>query len=522
MKTKHTQEQSAIMALCAKGNSVWADAGAGCGKTFLADAVSLAHAKAGKPVKQLVFMRALADSQKAKHAENPLISAQTLHSFGYGMLLRAGIIRQVLRTTKNGKKYRAFNVSNGIEKVQKHLQQVILDQYAGDDEIPKLERAIVQLVSLAKTEGVFLPVEAVPTMEDVATKHGLNDPMVIEIALKVLERSDKDHEEIDQSDMIRLPVLNKLRSFVEKGTLVVVDECQDYNLAMASMLVECIAPQGTQVLLVGDKDHQALMQFTGARPELTDYMASVYNCERMPLTVNFRCSKAVLRNACGRPLQPRPDAPEGEVGTVGKHAFLQDVETGIIADGCAVLCEANAPLIQLGLTLLSKGIPVQMRAEKLEGYVRSFCYRWVSGAFDIRKVKIGGLSEKIQKAFRETEQAGGEIPAEDKEMAGCIQAIEIFCLSQGLTESRYNVGTRSYEHPIQIALHRLLTGTNGVTLSTGHTSKGLEWERVYHYPGKVKVPELAWQEHQAFCLDHVIQTRAKIGFYTVSEIEQAA
>jgi hypothetical protein len=38
---------------------------------------------------------------------------------------------------------------------------------------------------------------------------------------------------------------------------------------------------------------------------------------------------------------------------------------------------------------------------------------------------------------------------------------------------------------------------------------------VYHLPAKVKTPELDWQVHQAFCLMHVIQTRAKMAFYTV-------
>jgi hypothetical protein len=512
---KNTTEQAAILEACSNGQSVWADAGAGCGKTYLADAASLTHAKAGKPVRQLVFMKALAESQKAKHANNVLVSPQTIHSFGYGMLVSAGIIRKVVQKTKNGKTYSANNVTTGDDKISQHVGKAIADAELGDEGV-RLERPITDLVRLAKTEGVFLPSDHAPTMMDVAKKHGLlSDDIVPRLAEVALRASDADRTNIDQSDMIRLPVLLGFRSYVERGSLVVVDECQDYNLAMALLLTECIAPKGTQVLLVGDKDHQSLMQFTGARPELTDVMAEHYGCVRMPLTVNFRCSKAVLRNACGRPLQPRPDAPEGEVGTVQMNSFMRDIEAGTIGEGAAVLSEANLPLIVLGLRLLANGIPVQMRADKLEGQVRRFCYRYIPGAFDTRKTKIGQLSDKIRQAMNAVEREGGEIPEDDKEMLKALDSLETYCLSQGILESRYNVGTRSFEHPIQIALHKLLTGTKGVTLCTGHTSKGLEWETVYHLPAKVKTPELDWQVHQAFCLMHVIQTRAKLAFYTV-------
>lgn len=515
MSTNNTKEQAAILEACSNGQSVWADAGAGCGKTYLADAASLTHAKTGKPVRQLVFMKALAESQKTKHANNVLVSPQTIHSFGYGMLVSAGIIRKVVQTTKHGKKYTANNVTTGDEKISRHVNAAVNDAGLGDDGV-RLERPITDLVRLAKTEGVFLPSGHAPSMAEVAKKHGLDvHERVVSLAEIALRASDADRSQVDQSDMIRLPVLLGLKSHVERGTLVVVDECQDYNLAMALLLMDCIAPKGTQVLLVGDKDHQSLMQFTGARPELTDLMAENYGCVRLPLTMNFRCSKAVLRNACGRPLQPRPDAPEGEVGTVQMNAFMRDVETGTIGEGAAVLSEANLPLIVLGLRLLANGIPVQMRAEKLEPQVRRFCYRYVEGAFDTRKTKIGQLADKIRQSMNAVEREGGEIPEDDREMLKALDSLETYCLSQGITESRYNVGSRSFEHPIQIALHKLLTGTKGVTLCTGHTSKGLEWETVYHLPAKVKQPELDWQVHQAFCLQHVIQTRAKLAFYTV-------
>ena len=50
---------------------------------------------------------------------------------------------------------------------------------------------------------------------------------------------------------------------------------------------------------------------------------------------------------------------------------------------------------------------------------------------------------------------------------------------------------------------------------TGHTSKGLEWNTVFHLPADMREPDQEWQVKQNECLAHVIATRAIENFVTL-------
>jgi hypothetical protein len=365
-------------------------------------------------------------------------------------------------------------------------------------------------------EGVGTYKDAL-TPEEIATKYGYKACLVPH-GIKLLALSDAQTSVIDFDDMLRFPVLQGRTDWV--NGLAALDEVQDYTPHAFEFLTKCLVKQGTQILMIGDVD-QTLQGFAGATPALIRIMAEYYGCDQFQLTVNRRCAHAIVTNAprMTKEMQALPDAPQGTVGTMPQSEVFDAVAAGEYKND-AIISEANAPLVMFGLSLLIKGVPVQMRTARLEKLI----YRYCPFAFlDQRKVALGEVAGLVRKRLAEEESESGEPSEEGRDVANAIESLESYCIAKGITKPQWVRNGRSVrpKHPIFQALDELCKGKSGITLLTGHTAKGLEWETVFHLPGKVRPPEQDWQIHQAACLDYVIKTRAKLNHFTL-EVPEAA
>lgn len=378
-----------------------------------------------------------------------------------------------------------------------------------------------------------------PPIEKIAEKYGI-DGKFISDAKKVLIDSDADIENVDYEDMLRFPVLHGRKITIEPGTLIALDEVQDYSPDAYVFLVTCILHPASlancTVVMIGDFERQLLMAFAGAAYGIFDMMAEHFKTTRVRLTVNRRCAKSIVENAPYKgDMVALPDAPEGIVGSLPLGQVVDAICDGKHATA-AVLSEANAPLVALGLNLLTKGIPVQMRTARLEKLILSTA-RFEN--LDLRKVPLGGITEILMREMKKAQDEGMESSENRMDVINCIQALELFCLAEVAKNPKSDFGKVGFDltgkrnprtgkpglkpvHPIQKALRRLVGDEKGVTLLTGHTAKGLEWNTVFHLPAKVKAPKQDWQAHQASCLAHVIATRAKLEFYTLEVPDTSA
>ena len=160
--------------------------------------------------------------------------------------------------------------------------------------------------------------------------------------------ADPDRKIIDYDDQIWLPVYHGLT--VEQFDVVYVDEAQDLSPAKFALARMALKPGGTFVV-VGD-DRQAIYGFAGADPDSLPNIIEEMKAEVLPLTVTYRCPKAVVALAQGLvgDYTAHPSAPEGSVSTMRDEQLV-----GALTAGDTVVSRSNAPIVSLCLRLLAAG-----------------------------------------------------------------------------------------------------------------------------------------------------------------------
>lgn len=485
-----SSEQKAVFDAIGNGDSVAVDAGAGSGKTHTANACCFNYAG---PCELIPFARSLMDSQSKLFAAYSHINVVNFHTRGK-------------RTLGN------VTVESGDRKlvtIAENLYGSMGRKVAGLAKCLKIEAYGLLSFALSANDiadkyGYFLTEKEMDSAEDTLEN----------MAINVLELSDKDATTIDFEDMLRMPIILGRKCQVSKDALIVLDEVQDFTPLAYAFVINCVIPKGAQVLMIGDPSRQSLMQFAGASAGLFDIMADAFNCKRLELTVNRRCAKSIVANAPHKGnMVALDDAPEGTVETLSESEVIAEIMQGG-HDEDALLCEKNAPILSLGIKLITEGVPVRMRTAKLDSLLFRYAFKYIVD----RTLKVGDIAPKLWDEISERAGDGKDV-AEFRDVAKCVEALETYCLANGILKTGWK--NRRPVHPIQQALEKITSGTKGITLMTGHTSKGLEWNTVFYLPSPMKAAEKEWQQHQNDCLSHVIHTRAKTRFVTLAVIDSA-
>lgn len=464
-------EQKGVYDAVMSGASVSVNACAGSGKSHTARACGMNY---NGRVESIPFMRALCDEETATYAGFNNVNPLNFHRRGLKLCGRVEV---------------------DVYKVNSIASKHDTEKAGG----------IAALVTAMKMEGYGI-FEGAASADAIAVKYGI-DTDLCEDAVKVLAESDADTATVDFADMLRFPVLQHRRETLEG--LIILDEVQDYTPLAWIFVRDCLTTPASQVLMIGDPSRQMLMAFAGASMEIFDIMSNHFNCESHALTVNRRCSKAVVAAAPFKgEMVALDDAPEGSVESLPVAEVMSEIMEGAHTEA-AVLSEANAPLVLMGLSLLTKGIACQMRSTKIEKAIKRVGWRFM----DTRKFAVGTMAENCRKALQEAISEGTEDTTEKEDVIACIAALESYCLSKGIVKPAWQF--KKPIHPVFIALGEMLNSKRGITLLTGHTAKGLEWNTVFHLAGKMKAPEQDWQCHQAACLAHVIATRARLRHVTL-------
>lgn len=470
-------EQGNAYAAIMRGRSVVVPACAGAGKSYLARGTGKNY---NGNVESVPFGRALADEEIGIYKDFPNIRSLNFHRRGM-RLCGAGVEVDSAKVKDIAVKYD-----------------------------PDYYMAITNLVTAMKREGYGIYEKALP-VEEIAAKYGIDEEFIDKAKL-VLADSDNMKGLLDFEDMLRFPVLAGRRETLTG--LIILDEVQDYTPLAWQFLRDCLLTKDSHVLMIGDPERQMLMSFVGASTEIFSEMATYFNCETHKLTVNRRCSQNVVANAPFKgDMVALPDAPMGEYGHKEMTKVIEEIMDGKYEND-AVLSEANAPLVQMGLNLLTKKIPCRMRVTRLENLIMRHAFRFL----DTRKCPLGEIAIRLTNELKESMNDGEEISNDRQDVINCIAALESYCLAQQILKTKFmKVGRKLRPiHPIQQALEMLLTSDKGITLLTGHTAKGLEWNTVFHLPAAMKAPKQDWQEHQQNCLAHVIGTRARLNHYILS------
>lgn len=439
-------------------------------------------------------------------------AAKTFHSVGFKMLRETFPQAPWARDPKDSQ-----HLTD--KKVIRICEQLIFEKQRRD--LEGLEAAVAGMVGMAKNRGigVFCAIDDEREWSqmvehfalDEALPEGKEDmvPQLVKMAQICLKRSTEQFMEvIDYDDMIYLPLIKNLR-VKWQSDWVLIDEAQDTNPTRRAIAKKMLRPGG-RLVAVGDP-HQAIYGFTGTDNDSLEQIADEFHCKRLPLTVTYRCPKAVVRVARNYVdhITAHESAPEGTVGHYHYSEVLDNVQLGD-----AVLCRFNKYLVSLVFRLIRGGVAAKIEGRAIGQGLVKLATRWKSiktlNALEAKLVEHHEREVAKAKA-REDDRKIDELSDRQETMVVLIErareqgmstVAELSTMIMGLFEDAEKMGDTS----------------KIVTLCSVHRSKGLEWERVHVLGLNEIMPARCsrqWQEAQELNLQYVAVTRAKSELYIV-------
>jgi superfamily I DNA/RNA helicase len=426
------------------------------------------------------------------------VQAKTAHALGFGLL------RQVFEP----------------EVEEKKVARLVEDRAAGDNAEHSVWRQypsqIVDLVGYAKQAGFgFFPdlaihnVAAWHHLADHYDVNGLDDTseaeMVVDAAIEIYRASLLQTNVVDYDDMILFPLVKNLRVKYQKD-VIYVDEAQDLSAARQALIRKFLKPNG-RMIVVGD-DRQAIYGFTGADAAALPNMISQLGARELPLSVTWRCPRAVveLAQALVPDIEAAPGAAEGTITHVygGSEQGKKDLEAllGSVGPTDAILCRNTAPLIATAYKLIRAGKPCKVEGRAIGEGLIALARRWKVQTIS---ALLGKLELYREREIQKAQAKGNDQKVEEvQDRVGTLEAIANACIEQGKT---------AVADVVVFISNLFADGAENVTiLATYHRSKGREWPRVILWEDAARCPSRAarqqWQLEQEANLKYVAFTRA--------------
>ncbi len=482
MYHKPTPEQDRIFLFTKKRpENILIKAYAGAGKTTtIVEAVKLLPQD--KSIMFLAFNKHIQEELKTKLPE--YVRCYTTYGLGTSAIKR-----------KYGDKieFDEFKADKIIQKKAKSWD--LQDEFNDEEEISFYLENIKKLANLCRLTLTLKP-EFIPYICE-RYDISINKPKDIKRVLKVLDEMTTDRKTFDYTDMIFLPAIDS-SIWMFPQDYIFVDEVQDLNRCQIRIIEKVLKKDKSsgkitgRLIAVGDF-FQGIYGFNAADEKSFEWFEKFPNTKVLPLSVSFRCSKAVIRKAqeIVPDIKALDDAPEG---CVRDGDVLKEAQSGDF-----VLCRTTMPLVKLFFEFLMqrkkaiiKGSDIGVHLIELIGKINTIeklVSFWENELISFRRdLKADGILNPNEHS--------GYSALEDKVMTLLFLAK----LSENIVDLKFKIRT-IFTDEIQ-----------GIVLSTVHKVKGLEADRVF-----IIRPDLlpmqntkSWQYIQEKNLEYVAYTRAKL------------
>lgn len=311
---------------------------------------------------------------------------------------------------------------------------------------------------------------------------------------------DERDSAITFTEMVYIPTFAP-QSLPRKASVAFVDEVQDLSPLQHLFLEKYAA----RIIAVGDRA-QAIYGFRGADYKSMDKLAERFAMTELPLSVSYRCPRAVVLEAQkdNPTIQARENAPEGEVTKMLYPVFVDRLLTDQVSSEAAVISRANRDLIRLCYLLLKNRIQFQVRSDfftQVAGFIKK-----------LKASSLGHLQARLD-AWLETELLKKPKPrrqAELEDRHDCLTTLIHYLEEQGKDDTE----------DLHALLKTISESRRGITISTIHKAKGLEWEDVYFlFPEKIPsvYAETPDELQQEWNMRYVAVTRAGGRLFMVNE-----
>ncbi len=478
-------QQDIFGAVITKTNDVAVEATAGSGKTTtIVEAAKLIPY--GKKSIFVAFNKGIVIELKSKLPVG--VECSTMHSVGCRSI---------------------FNHYPGDNnKINKDKQKFLIEPYFDKEKNMRKKwsaiYAVDRILSLARATMTPITKEAIEKLaNDYALDYTTEHINVAVKAYKKLREEDLDPNKynisIDFQNMIELCVINE-EIRMPQYDYVFVDEAQDLS-KLDQLFIERLVkkPRGRKII-VGDPN-QSIYGFRGSDPNSFEVFTSNANTVKLPLSISYRCSKAVVRKAqeVYSNIEPCETNEEGKVVEKGK---IEDIQ-----EGDFVLCRNTRPLIELFFQLLEmdkKAYVVGKEVEKgLLGLLSQF------DSLRSTKDATEDLDGILERLGEELKKKGILNPVNHPKYGIMLEKVQILRLLFRKFDTIEQVET--FIEDVFNDDER-----EGIQLMTIHKSKGLENRKVFvieKFEGRELIPSTyaitADQLKQERNLRFVAYTRAK-------------
>lgn len=390
-------------------------------------------------------------------------------------------------------------IGRNVQVDAKKVQRLVWDRVGREF---RDTRAVIKLVGLMKT----LP--RLATFEDAKRLLAHYDVMcddqeaTIEIALETLKKSNADLKKVDFDDMLYLAVL--LNVPFPAYDWVFVDEAQDTNDVQIEILARMLRSD-SRFCAVGDPN-QAIYGFRGALSDSMTRIQTRFACRPMPLSICYRCSKSVVREANrvlgSNTILPWDGAPEGIVDSLARY------RPSDFSPGSACLCRNTAPLVKHAYGLLQRDVPCVILGRDIGATLRSIVEKMHATDLDNFLLRLG--------QWRDREIA--RLEAEDRSPETILDQYQcLVYFVQSLDEDAQRIDDLLAK--IDLMFTDDLGGrASRVTLSTIHKAKGMEYPKVFLLDRELlpsKWAKQPWQLEQEKNLELVAVTRAQLDLFNI-------
>jgi len=442
-------------------------------------------------------------------------SIQTLHSLGFRLLAKE-VGRFKSSDKVDNRKYRKiaqdlFLIPSGRGK--RKTKGTLVEAEMIDN-----VESFLKLINLSRLTLCDLSGNAIEDLVTHFNLEGINEcNLVAEAISRILQIGQEkaiDEHLIDYTDMIWLPVewgLNQ-KGWFPTYDFVLVDECQDLNAAQLELSL-MIASGSGRSLYVGDPK-QAIYGFAGADNKSYQNIVEITKAKELPLDLCYRCPKSHIRLVNSVfpeiPIKAIESASEGILKCIDTSDLWEEKHQGHLVVGDMVLCRKTAPLVNLCIRLIGRGIPATVRGKDIGKQIK----------LELKEIsEITGFVFKefgkylnLYKHVKFERYKGRDNEEQLKEnLKDKLEAL--------LTVYTSNPNAKSISD-IELYIDNLFSDEESpITLATCHRAKGLENERIFILKPEdmpmIWERQLGWQKGQEKNLLYVALTRSKSELYLI-------
>tara|TARA_R110000744_G_scaffold295735_2_gene405763 strand:+ start:7024 stop:8721 length:1698 start_codon:yes stop_codon:yes gene_type:complete len=410
-----------------------------------------------------------------------------------------------------------YNVTNLIRKITTRLLE-INQKYR----LTLCKETFSDLKNMVHHYGIFNEVEFEKRYFDRELEYYFEAHKIL---LENANSFSQKHMIIDYSDMLYLPYIWKLTTF-KKYNYLFIDECQDLSRSQLAVALK-YANKGGRILSVGDPS-QSIYGFTGADIDSFSNIEKITNAVKLPLTLCFRCPRKVLELA----KEFRTDI----LGSKHYDGLLEEIHLNEVVQSAKsndlIISRIKEPILLLTFGFIESEKKIQIHPD-----IANDLIYMLRGLFKIDQITrnielgFGGFENLKSDALQRKEwiinkEAERIIDAQQREF---YVKDELRMLNSKLEflHKRYEIwksSCKSLEAIFKRIKEYISEKDNPITISTIHTAKGLEANRVFILDFKklpLKRPEQKeWEKVQELNLKYVAVTRAKEELYLVNSENQ--